>query len=143
MKQQKDAYELQIAGLRKQLEFVSNGSVNMTNLSFASTVAGDRARPVGSTVSGSGRTWMTPPCCTISELSKIVLRTFKRAACDSDYKLKEWENPSKNLRAQRRAEPFTVSYASMIPIPTIAARPLRSSFSLVNGPAAGASMLAV
>ena len=40
MKQQKDAYELQIAGLRKQLEFVSNGSVNMTNLSFASTVAG-------------------------------------------------------------------------------------------------------
>ena len=40
MKQQKEFYELQLTGLRKQLEFKSNGSINMTNLSFASTVAG-------------------------------------------------------------------------------------------------------
>lgn len=40
MKQQKEAYELQIAGLRQQLEFAAcNGSVNLNNLSFASTVA--------------------------------------------------------------------------------------------------------
>ena len=40
MKQQKEFYELQLTGLRKQLEFKSNGSINMTNLSFASTVVG-------------------------------------------------------------------------------------------------------
>ena len=77
MKQQKDAYELQMSGLRKQLEFVSNGSVNMTESpQLRRQSPGDRARPVGSTVSSSARTWMTPPCCTISELSKIVLRNL-------------------------------------------------------------------
>ena len=39
MKQQKSAYEMQIDGLRRQIEFAGMGSLNLTNASFASTAA--------------------------------------------------------------------------------------------------------
>ena len=39
MKQQKSAYETQIDGLRRQIEFAGMGSLNLTNASFASTAA--------------------------------------------------------------------------------------------------------
>ena len=49
MKQQKSAYETQIDGLRRQIEFAGMGSLNLTNASFASTaVTPSRAKtPMG------------------------------------------------------------------------------------------------
>ena len=48
MKSQKAAYELQIAGLRQQIELVALPSLNTTNASFAATPTPRRARRMGS-----------------------------------------------------------------------------------------------
>ena len=55
MKQQKSAYETQIDGLRRQIEFAGMGSLNLTNASFASTaVTPSRAKTPTGDGNGNG-----------------------------------------------------------------------------------------
>jgi hypothetical protein len=54
MKSQKAAYELQIAGLRQQIELVALPSLNTTNASFAATPTPRRAHRTGSFSSRTG-----------------------------------------------------------------------------------------
>ena len=55
MKQQKSAYETQIDGLRRQIEFAGMGSLNLTNASFASTAATpSRAKTPSGNGNGNG-----------------------------------------------------------------------------------------